>query len=131
MDNWELAYLTESWTTPDERSIYMPTDTREKRVSRFQELILSDIPRKIRNKKTAAVLGGAIGLCFGAPVPGIAMSLAVSIAYDKVFPERRPGYQEGDEILEYWYGDGRWEVTIIRNNRVLETRWNSWWEIGP
>ncbi len=130
-DNWEFAYLPQPWTTPGGHSIYSPTDILQSQVSLAQAEMLSGIPKRLRNSVTGAAMGWVIGKYFGQPVPSMVIGLVVGTGYSVVFRENLPGHQAGDEILEYWYDDGLWEVTIIRNNRVLETRWNRWWQIAP
>ncbi len=131
MGNWEFAYLPQPWATPGGRSIYAPTDMLQSQVSLAQAEMLSGVPKRLRNSVTGAAIGWVIGKYFGQPVPSMVIGLVVGTGYSVVFRENLPGHQAGDEMLEYWYDDGLWEVTIIRNNRVLETRWNRWWQIAP
>ena len=130
-DNWAFAYLPRPWTTPSGHSIFAPTNTLQSQVSLAQAEMLSGIPKRLRNSVTGAAAGWVIGKYFGQPVPSMVIGLVVGTGYSVVFRENLPGHQAGDEILEYWYDQGLWEVTTIRNNQVLETRWNRWWQIAP
>ena len=133
-DNWEFAYLPQPWAPADGRGIYAPAGMFEKQVLPYEGTLLSDLPQELRNGVTGAVIGWGVGKFFGGPpggAVGIGIGLVVGLGYCVAFPNPLPGTQAGDEVLEYWYDNGLWEVTTIRHNRVLETRWNTWWEFAP
>jgi hypothetical protein len=65
-----------------------------------------------------------------ATAAGFFIGVGVAEGLQVAFPDGPlPGNQAGDELLEYWYDDGLYEITVIRNNRVIQTRWSSWWSI--
>jgi len=124
MGNWEFAYLPQPWTSPDGR-VFAPTGTCYQKTTFAQEMFLSKIPTEMKSGIAGALIGSALGPS-GAGW-GLIIGLTVGVAQSALFSDPLPGHQEGDEVLEYWYDDGLYEVTTIRGNRVLTTRWSQWW----
>jgi len=125
MDNWEFAYLPRPWISPDGR-VFAPTGTCYQKTTFAQEIFLSKIPTEMKSGIAGTLIGSAVGGPPGAGL-GLVIGLTVGVAQSVLFSDPLPGHQNGDEVLEYWYDNGLYEVTTIRGNRVLTTRWSQWW----
>ncbi len=132
--DWEFSYVPSYWSLGDGRSIYTPSGEFYSQTTPAQEAILSKFPTEFKSSLVGTVIGGGVGYAVKGSAAGIkgavvgfAIGLTVGFAQAVCFPDPLPGHQAGDEVLEYWYDNGLYEVTTIRNNRVLETRWSEWW----
>jgi RHS repeat-associated protein len=126
MGEWRYAYVP--WS-PD--SVYRPTDVDYHETTEFEGFLRTRLTQELKNE----VIAGGIGTVIGAvtpvgPIGGLVIGLTVSEALRVASPDGPlPGNQTGDETLEYWYDDGLYETTVIRDNRVIQTRWSTWWNI--
>jgi len=134
LGHWEFAYLPQPWASADGRDIYTPTGAFYNRTTSAQEAILSKFPTELKSSLAGTIIGTGLGwACKGSTggpkgvAVGLGIGLLVGVGQAVLFPNPLPGHQEGDEVLEYWYDDGLYEVTTIRDNRVLDIRWSQWW----